>query len=106
MIGSSVAGLADPPRRHLNARLAAMLGMAAAAALSAATARAQINPFGGYHENVACAAQQNDSGRARLLLINGANPGYRGRDAAGGATEGHRPAVIQAIKRAQNAKKS
>src|SRR6266478_5911098 len=206
--GSSVAGRADPPRRHLNARLAALLGLAAMAALSAATARAQLNPFGSYHENVARAAKQNDSGTVRLLISNGANPNqsdeesrtglhyaamsgnlriiailikasarldpkeklgntplhlavernqaeaakllldagaavdpesksgmtplmvvasrgnveivnallakganvaktdYTGRDAAGWATESHRPAVMQAMKRAQNAKKS
>ena len=74
MIGSSVAGLADPSRRRLNARLAAMLGVAAVAALSAATARAQFNPFGSYNENVARAAKQNDSGTVRLLISNGANP--------------------------------
>jgi uncharacterized protein len=208
MIGSSAAWLADPPRRHLNARLAAMLGIAAVAALSAAPARAQFNPFGSYNENVARAAKQNDSGTVRLLISNGANPNqsdeesrsglhyaamsgnlriiaillkagakldpkeklgntplhlaverdqieaaqllldagaavdpenkngmtplmmaasrgnveivnallakganvaktdYTGRDAAGWAAESHRPAVIQAIKRAQNAKKS
>ena len=208
MIGSSVAGLAGPPRRQLNARLAAMLGIAALAALSAGTVRAQINPFGDYHENVARAAKQNDSGTVRLLVGKGANPNqsdeesrsglhyaamsgnlriiailikagakldpkeklgstplhfaverdqveaaqllldagaavdpenkngmtplmmaanrgnveivnallakganvaktdYTGRDAAGWAAESHRPAVIQAIKRAQNAKKS
>ena len=208
MIGSSVAGLAGPPRRQLNARLAAMLGIAALAALSAGTVRAQINPFGSYNENVARAAKQNDSGTVRLLVGKGANPNqsdeesrsglhyaamsgnlriiailikagarldpkeklgntplhlaverdqaeatlllldagaavdpenkngmtplmmaasrgnveivnallakgsnvaktdYTGRDAAGWATESHRPAVIQAIKRAQNAKKS
>lgn len=206
--GSSVAGRADPSRRHLNARLAAMLGIAAMAALSGATARAQFNPFGSYNENVARAAKQNDSGTVRLLISNGANPNqtdeesrsglhyaamsgnlriiaillkagakldpkeklgntplhlaverdqieaaqllldagaavdpenkngmtplmmaanrgnveivnallakganvaktdYTGRDAAGWAAESHRPAVIQAIKRAQNAKKS
>src|SRR5580704_11065370 len=74
MIGNSVAGLADPSRRRLNARLAAMLGVAAVAALSAATARAQFNPFGSYNENVARAAKQNDSGTVRLLISNGANP--------------------------------
>jgi len=43
------------------------------------------------------------------LLAKGANVAktdYTGRDAAGWAAESHRPAVIQAIKRAQNAKKS
>jgi ankyrin repeat protein len=208
MIGSSVAGLTDPSRRHLNARLAAMLGLAAVAPLSVAPAWAQFNPFGDYHENVARAAKQNDSATVRLLLGKGANPNqsdeesrtglhyaamsgnlriiailikagarldpkeklgntplhfaverdqaeaaqllldagaavdpenkngltplmmaasrgnveivnallakganvaktdYTGRDAAGWAAESHRPAVIQAIKRAQNAKKS
>ena len=47
-------------------RLAAILGIAAMAGLSAATARAQFNPFGEYHENVARAAKQNDSGTVRL----------------------------------------
>jgi ankyrin repeat protein len=195
-------------RRAVNARLAAILGIAAVAALNGAVAQAQINPFGDYHENVARAAKQNDSGTVRLLLSNGGNPNqsdeesrsglhyaamsgnlriiailikagakldpkeklgntplhlaverdqaeaaqllldagaavdpenkngmtplmmaasrgnvetvnallakganvaktdYTGRDAAGWAAESHRPAVIQAIKRAQNAKKS
>ena len=208
MIGGSVAELADTSRRHLNSRLAAMLGIAAVAALSAASTQAQFNPFGGYYENVARAAKQNDPGSVRLLISNGASPNqtdeesrsglhyaamsgnlriiailikagakldpkeklgntplhfaverdqaeaaqllldagaavdpenkngmtplmlaasrgnaeivnallakganvaktdYTGRDAAGWAAESHRPAVIQAIKRAQNAKKS
>src|SRR5437899_4703247 len=84
MIGSSVAGLADPPRRHLNARLAAILGIAAVAALSAATVRAQINPFGGYYENVARAAKQNDSGTVRLLLSNGTNPNQTDEESRSG----------------------
>jgi uncharacterized protein len=208
MMGGSVRRFVDPPRRRLSARLTAMLGIAAMAALSGASARAQLNPFGSYYENVARAAKQNDSGSVRLLISNGANPNqsdeesrsglhyaamsgnlriiailikagarldpkeklgntplhfaverdqaeaaqllldagaavdpenkngmtplmmaasrgnieivnallakganvaktdYTGRDAAGWAAESHRPAVIQAIKRAQNAKKS
>jgi ankyrin repeat protein len=208
MIGSSVARRADPPRRRPRTPLAAMLGIAALAALGGATARAQINLFGSYYDNVARAAKQNDPGTVRLLIGNGANPNqsdeesrtgmhygamsgnlriiailikagakldpkeklgntplhlaverdqaeaarllldagaavdpesksgmtplmvaasrgnveivnallakganvaktdYTGRDAAGWATESHRPAVIQAIKRAQSAKKS
>jgi hypothetical protein len=40
----------------------------------------------------------------RALLAKGANPAktdYTGRDALGWAEDGHRPAVVQAIARAQ-----
>ena len=45
----------------------------------------------------------------QVLLAKGASvtkTDYTGRDAAGWAAESHRPAVVQAIKRAQSAKKS
>jgi ankyrin repeat protein len=59
----------------MNGRIAAVLGLAAVAVLGGGDApRAQINPFGGYYENVARAAKQNDSGTVRLLVGNGANP--------------------------------
>src|SRR2546430_4565178 len=74
MIGRTVARLADPPRRHLSACRAIMLGVFAVAVLSSASARAQLNPFGSYYENVARAAKQNDSGSVRLLISNGVNP--------------------------------
>src|SRR5438132_10916703 len=208
VIGGSVARFAIRPFRHLGVCLAVIIGVAAVAGLSGTAARAQVNPFGSYYENVARAAKQNDSGSVRLLIGNGANPNqtdeesrtglhyaamsgnlriiailikagarldpkeklgntplhlageraqvqaarllldagaavdpenkngmtplmqaasrgnieivnallamdanvaktdYTGRDAAGWAAESHRPAVIQAIKRAQNAKKS
>jgi len=83
-MGSSVARLADPPHRYLNACLAAMLGIAAVAALSAAPARAQFNPFGDYHENVARAAKQNDSGTVRLLISKGANPNQNDEESRSG----------------------
>jgi uncharacterized protein len=84
MVGQMIGRFADPPRRHLNARLAAMLGIAAVAALSAATAWAQLNPFGSYYENVARAAKQNDSGGVRLLVSNGVNPNQTDEEARTG----------------------
>ena len=49
-----------------------------AAALSAATPgsppHAELNIFGGYWENVARAAQQNDAARVRSLIANDGNP--------------------------------
>src|SRR5262245_34783902 len=83
-IGSFVAGLADPPHRYLNACLAAMLGIAAVTALSASPARAQFNPFGDYHENVARAAKQNDSGTVRLLVGKGVNPNQSDEESRSG----------------------
>src|SRR5438132_4105428 len=74
VIGGSVARFAIRPFRHLGVCLAVIIGVAALAALSAATARAQLNPFGSYYENVARAAKQDDSGSVRLLISNGANP--------------------------------
>lgn len=208
VIGGSVARLVDRPLRRLSVRLAVIIGIAVMAGFSGAAVRAQLSLFGGYYENVARAAKQNDSGAVRLLISNGANPNqtdeesrtglhygamsgnlriiailikagakldpkeklgnttlhlaierdqveaaqllldagaavdaenksgmtplmmaaragkleivnallakganitktdYTGRDAAGWAVESHRPAVIQAIKRAQNAKRS
>jgi ankyrin repeat protein len=55
------------------------------------------------------AASRGNIEIVNALLAKGANVAktdYTGRDAAGWAAESHRPAVIQAIKRAQNAKKS
>jgi len=208
VIGGSVARFAIRPFRHLGECLAVIIGVAPVTELSGTAARAQLNPFGSYYENVVRVAKQNDSGSVRLLIGNGANlnqtdeesrtglhyaamsgnlriiailikagarldpkeklgntplhlaverdqveaaqllldagatvdaenkngmtalmmaaragkleivnallgkganiakTDYTGRDAAGWAAESHRPAVIQAIKRAQNAKKS
>jgi ankyrin repeat protein len=69
----------------VNSRIAAIVGLAAVAALSGGHApRAQINPFGGYYENVARAAKQNDSGTVRLLLGNGTNPNQSDEEARTG----------------------
>jgi uncharacterized protein len=56
------------------ARLAAILGIALAVLCGGGASRAQINPFGGYYENVARAAKQNDSGAVRSLVANSTNP--------------------------------
>src|SRR6266851_3830824 len=77
VIGARLAGQrpAPPPREVINARLAAILGIAAVAVLSGGPApRAQLNPFGSYYENLARAAKQNDSGAVRALIGNNANP--------------------------------
>ena len=69
----------------VNERAAAIVGIAATALLSGGVAsRAQINPFGGYYENVARAAKQNDSGTVRLLVGNGANPNQSDEEARTG----------------------
>jgi ankyrin repeat protein len=50
------------------------------------------------------AANRGDLDSARALLAKGASPtktDYTGRDAAGWAAESHRPAVLQAIRQAQ-----
>src|SRR5262249_14148954 len=55
------------------------------------------------------AASRGNLQLAQALLAKGASvtkPDYTGRDAVGWATESPRPAVVQAIKRAQGAKKS
>lgn len=55
------------------------------------------------------AASHGDLDIVRVLLAKGANAAktdYTGRDAAGWAADSHRPAVVEAIKRAQNAKRS
>ena len=55
------------------------------------------------------AANRGDVEIVQALLAKGASvtkTDYTGRDAAGWAAESHRPAVVQAIKRAQSAKKS
>ena len=67
--------VAECEEGFVNGRSAAILAIAATAVLSGGqAARAQINPFGGYYENVARAAKQNDSGTVRLLVGNGTNP--------------------------------
>lgn len=55
------------------------------------------------------AASRGNIEIVQALLAKGASvtkTDYTGRDAAGWAAESHRPAVVQAIKRAQSAKKS
>lgn len=55
------------------------------------------------------AAGRGNLDLVRTLLAKGANVAktdYTGRDAAGWAAESHRPAVVQAIKQAQSAKRS
>jgi uncharacterized protein len=64
--------------------LSGILGIIAAAALSAAPARAQFNPFGDYHENVARAAKRNDSGTVRLLVGKGVNPNQNDEESRSG----------------------
>jgi ankyrin repeat protein len=61
----------------MNARLTALLGAVAVAALAgspALRAQFQLNPFSQYYENVARAAKQNDAALLRSLLGNGAYP--------------------------------
>ena len=55
------------------------------------------------------AADRGDIEIVQALLAKGASvtkTDFTGRDAAGWAAESHRPAVVQAIKRAQTAKRS
>ena len=55
------------------------------------------------------AASRGDLEMVRVLLAKGANPGktdYTGRDALSWAQDGHRPAVVDAITRAEAAKGS
>ena len=55
------------------------------------------------------AARHGDLEIVRLLLAKGANPAktdFTGRDAIGWAADGHRPAVVQALKRAAAGKRS
>jgi len=43
-------------------------------------AQLQINPFGGYWENVARAARQNDAAQVRELVVNDGNPNQADED--------------------------
>ena len=55
------------------------------------------------------AASHGSLQMVRALLAKGASPtktDYTGRDALGWAREGHRPAVVEALSRAQGAKGS
>lgn len=55
------------------------------------------------------AASHGNLELVRVLLAKGANPAkpdYTGRDAVGWAAEGHRPAVVEALKRAETGRHS
>jgi len=59
----------------MKTRLTAVIMLAALGAAAVGSAsRADINLFGGYWENVARAARQNDAAQVRSLVTNDANP--------------------------------
>jgi uncharacterized protein len=58
----------------MNTRATLAFALAAIVAVAAsATPHAQINPFGGYYDNIARAASQNDAAQVRAII---ANDGY------------------------------
>src|SRR5439155_20407034 len=65
-------------------RLAAMIILAALAAAASSAAHAQLNIFGGYWENVARAARQNDAALVRSLVANDGNPNQTDEEARTG----------------------
>ena len=67
-------------------RLAAMIILAALAAAASSAAHAQLNIFGGYWENVARAARQNDAALVRSLVANDGNPNQTDEEARTGCT--------------------
>lgn len=59
----------------MKTRLSAILALAALAAVAASpVGHAQLNLFGGYWDNVARAARQNDANQVRGLIANDGNP--------------------------------
>jgi uncharacterized protein len=59
----------------MKTRLTAMIVLAVLGAVVAGPiAHAQLSPFGGYWENVARAARQNDAAQVRTLVANDGNP--------------------------------
>jgi uncharacterized protein len=58
----------------VNPRLSAIVGLAALAAIAGNSSHAQISLFGGYWENIARAARQNDAAQVRALIANNENP--------------------------------
>jgi uncharacterized protein len=66
-------------------RLTAMIMLAALGAAAASSGpRADINIFGGYWENVARAAKQNDAASVRSLVANDGNPNQTDEEARTG----------------------
>ena len=64
----------------MNRRIVPIVALAFLTATASSRAQIQINPFGGYWENIARAASQNDAALVRELLADDGNPNQTDED--------------------------